>query len=238
MCAEIPPGSITALYLSEGFSARPEAERFLKRTDAEIVSDEVFRTMADTLNPQGVLALVRQYHYTPNDLFPDEGEAALILILEHLQDPGNLGTIVRSAEGAGVSGILMDEKTADIYSPKVIRSTMGSIFRVPFVRTEDLEGDVRRLSQRGVKIYAADLKGDKIYDEPDYTGPCAYCIGNEAAGLDEALLSLTDERVRIPTLGKVESLNAAMACGVLIFEAARQRREKNHELKRQKFSDT
>ncbi len=223
MCAEIPSGRTESLYVSESFAERPEAGPFLQKRYTEIVSDEVFRSMADTQNPQGILALVRQAEYRLDDLFPD-GSEALILILEHVQDPGNLGTIVRSAEGAGVSGIIMDEGTADIYSPKVIRSTMGSIFRVPFIRSADLAADIHSLSSRRIRLFAADVRGEEDYDRADYTHGSAFMIGNEAAGLSGEMLSLSDVRIRIPILGKVESLNAAVASSILVFEAARQRR--------------
>ncbi len=225
MCAEIPLGQAEAVYISESFAKRPEAKAFAESGNAATVSDDVFRVMADTQNPQGILALVRQASYTIDDLFPGGSDAALILILEHVQDPGNLGTIVRSAEGAGVSGIVMDDKTADIYSPKVIRSTMGSIFRVPFIRTAGLSDDVKYLRSRGVNIFAADVRGAADYDKADYTKSSAFMIGNEAAGLSDEMLALCDERVRIPILGKVESLNAAVAASILAFEAAAQRRD-------------
>ena len=154
-----------------------------------------------------------------------KARSVLLLILEAVQDPGNLGTILRAGEGAGVTGVIMDSKTADIYNPKVIRSTMGSVFRVPFVRTESLSEAIAEVKGRGVRLYAAHLKGKKNYDRADYTGDTGFLIGNEAAGLSDETSSLADDYIRIPMLGKVESLNAAVAASILMFEAARQRRK-------------
>lgn len=227
MCSEIPKDRIRALYISKSFAAQSQAAALIKGVrSVEVVTDEVFQALSDTQTPQGVLALVQQYHYELKDILPASGqkENALIMILEHLQDPGNLGTILRAGEGAGVTGILMDHETADIYNPKVIRSTMGSVLRVPFVITDDLAGAVHDLKDRGVKVYAAHLKGTRSYDQMDYHGPSAFMIGNEGNGLTQETAALADEYILIPMLGKVESLNAAVASSILMYEAARQRR--------------
>ena len=146
------------------------------------------------------------------------------MVLENLQDPGNLGTIVRTGEAAGVTGILMSRETVDIYNPKVIRSTMGSVFRVPFLYADDLFGALRDLQKKGVRFYAAHLEGASVYDEEDYQAPCGFLIGNEGSGLSCEITALADARIRIPMEGEVESLNAAVAASVLLFETARQRR--------------
>ena len=145
-------------------------------------------------------------------------------MLETIQDPGNLGTIIRAGEGAGITGIVMNHDTADIYNPKVIRSTMGSIFRMPFVYADDLQDACLLMKNRGVRLFAAHLKGMNNYDQEDYTDNVGFLIGNEANGLTEETTSLADCLVKIPMEGKVESLNAAIAASVLMFETARQRR--------------
>ncbi|MCC8151897.1 MAG: RNA methyltransferase [Lachnospiraceae bacterium] len=151
-------------------------------------------------------------------------QAGLWLILENLQDPGNLGRMFRTGEGAGIAGIIMDRSTADIYNPKTIRSTMGSIFRVPFYITEDLQEAIRLVKARGIRIFAAHLEGSSVHDEQDYAGDTAFLIGNEGSGLTEQTAGLADRNIRIPMHGQVESLNAAMAAGILMYEADRQRR--------------
>ena len=119
----------------------------------------------------------------------------------------------------------MDKCTVDIYNPKTIRSTMGSIFRVPFYITEDLHGTLGQLQEKGIRVYAAHLEGSVCYDEPDYTGGTAFLIGNEGNGLRDEVAECADHFVLIPMQGKAESLNAAVAAAVLMFEAARQRRK-------------
>lgn len=236
MCMEIPRDRIRALYISESFAQSPEcAEATAGVRQVETVTDEVFRAMSDTQTPQGILALVRQYHYSLDEVIRggrteesasggNAGKPALVMVLERLQDPGNLGTIIRAGEGAGVTGILMDAATADIYNPKVIRSTMGSVLRVPFAYTENLQEALRELKKNGIRLYAAHLKGENAYDKEDYTGNAGFLIGNEANGLSDETAALADTYVRIPMKGRVESLNAAVAASVLMFEAARQRR--------------
>ena len=151
-------------------------------------------------------------------------EQPLILVLEDIQDPGNLGTILRTAEGAGVTGVVMSRGTADVFNPKVVRSTMGSIYRVPFLIADDLADVIRRLKSEGVKLYAAHLKGSENYDVFGYCEASGFMIGNEANGLSDEIASLADAYVRIPMCGQVESLNAAVSAALLSYEAARQRR--------------
>ena len=223
MFREIPAGRLHKAYVSESFLSQPGNETLLERCPWEAVKDEVFKATSDTQTPQGILALVRQYHYRLEDILEQPGRA-LLMVLETLQDPGNLGTILRAGEGAGVTGVIMNRETADIYNPKVIRSTMGSIYRVPFFYTDDLKGTVERIKAAGVRLYAAHLKGENNYDKADYTGSTGFMIGNEALGLKDETAALADSYVKIPMAGQVESLNAAVAASVLMFEAARQRR--------------
>lgn len=222
--SELPRDMAESIYVSESFLAAPENESFLQALPFyETTADFVFAAMSDTKSPQGVLAVVRQPSYRLEDLLK-AGSPAHLVLLEHLQDPGNLGTILRAGEGAGITGLIMSRDTVDIYNPKVIRSTMGSVFRVPFLYAESLADTASELKRRGVCLYAAHLLGDKEYEKEDYTADCGFLIGNEAGGLSEGLTALADKRIRIPMAGRVESLNAAVAASVLMFEAARQRR--------------
>jgi TrmH family RNA methyltransferase len=147
------------------------------------------------------------------------------LVLDGVQDPGNLGTMLRTGEGAGVTGVIMNRQTVDLFNPKTIRSTMGSLYRVPFFVAEDLTETLRQLKEEGVKLYAAHLSGTISYDEPDYTGPCGFLIGNEGNGLSEETAREADTYIRIPMEGRVESLNAAISAGLLLYECNRQRRK-------------
>ena len=151
------------------------------------------------------------------------GYRGMTLLLDGIQDPGNLGTIFRTAEGAGVDGIIMSSDTVDIYNPKTVRSTMGSLYRMPFFYEKDLKGVVERIKEKKVSVYAAHLKGKHAYYLEDYRRGCAFLIGNEGNGLTDELAALADTYIRIPMEGQVESLNAAIAAAVLMYEVKRQR---------------
>lgn len=221
MQQEIPREQIQKIYVSESFLQNTKKLELLKGYSYEVVSDHVFQGISDTKTPQGILCLVRMPEYSLDDLL---GENAHLLILEDIQDPGNLGTMLRTGEGAGITGVIMSRGTVDIFHPKVIRSTMGSLFRVPFYIAEDLPGTIHTIKERGVVVYAAHLKGSVPYDKVEYTGPCGFLIGNEGNGLSGEIASLADTYIRIPMEGKVESLNAAIAAALLMYEVNRQRR--------------
>lgn len=193
----------------------------LEKTGYEVVSDSVFNKISDTITPQGILCVVEQFHYNMKEILQKENP--LLLVLENIQDPGNLGTMLRTAEGAGVDALIMSRDTVDIYNPKIIRATMGSIYRMPFCYVEDLHEALGELKKAGVHTYAAHLKGTQLHTEQDYSGKTAFLIGNEGNGLREETAALTDTYIRIPMEGKVESLNAAVAAAVLMYEAKRQR---------------
>lgn len=225
MISELPKDRTKKLYVSESFLKNPGSDAILSGfPDYETVTDQVFAAMSDTQTPQGVLALVRQYEYELEDLCLKD-RPVLLMILENIQDPGNLGTILRAGEGAGITGLIMSRDTVDIYNPKVIRSTMGSAFRVPFLYADDLMMTVKKLKEAGIRLYAAHLEGEKDYESEDYTKASGFLIGNEGNGLTDELAHQADAWIKIPMCGKVESLNAAIAASILMFEAARQRRK-------------
>lgn len=221
MYQEAPSDRIVRTYISESFLKDPENRSVKGLKDAEVLEDRIFEYVSDTKTPQGILCIVKQRHDRIEDLLKEE--APLIMILENLQDPGNLGTIVRTAEGAGVSGIIMSSQTVDLYNPKTIRSTMGSIYRVPCVRSENINADIEKVKRSGVTVYAAHLNGKSSYIEEDYLGGTAFLIGNEGNGLTREMAEKADKYILIPMCGRVESLNAAVASAVLMFEAHRQR---------------
>ena len=190
----------------------------MRQTGYETVSPEVFAIKAETQTPQGILTVLEQPVYDLTQLL--EQPDPLFLMLENLQDPGNLGTMIRTGEGAGVDGILMSKGTVDIYNPKTIRSTMGSLYRVPFLYTGDLTQTIGQLKKTGIRVYAAHLTGPPSYREPDYAEGAAFLIGNEGNGLKEETAALADEYIRIPMQGKLESLNAAVAAALLMYEVA------------------
>lgn len=225
MFAELPRDHLREAYVSESFFKQQgkQAEKLLSGCRYEMVSDDVMKYMSDTRTPQGILAVAEQFSYTLEEVL-SAASVPHLLLLEKLQDPGNLGTMIRAGEGAGITGVIMSGDTADIYNPKVIRSTMGSVYRVPFVYVKDWKEAIDEVKSRGIRLYAAHLKGTGNYEDQDYTKPVGFLIGNEAAGLTAETAAMADCYVKIPMAGKVESLNAAIAASVLMFEAARQRR--------------
>ena len=217
---DTPAAFLQEVYMTEEFlrdrlgSNAPE--------NCTIVTPEIMRKISDTETPQGVLCVAKMPRYELGDLL---GNDPLLLILENIQDPGNLGTMMRTAEAAGATGVLMSSDTVDLFNPKTVRATMSAVFRVPFVYTDDLVRDMRFLQDScGMRIYAAHLKASCPYDEADCTEPCAILIGNEGNGLTDAAAEAATARIHIPMKGQTESLNAAMAAGILLFEASRQRR--------------
>ncbi len=198
----------------------------------EILGDEVFKKASDTRTPQGILFVAKQFSYSLPDMLKEaeqvyktKGRPPLFLLLEDIQDPGNLGTMLRTGEGAGVSGVIMSEKTADIYNPKTIRSTMGSLYRVPHLYVKDLGEAVKLLKEHEITVYAAHLKGAHFFDRIAYQGGSAFLIGNEGNGLKKETAAWADAAVKIPMEGSLESLNAAVAAALLLYQAAGSHRK-------------
>lgn len=224
MFQEAPKDWIKEVYVSESFLAKND-KVLLENIRYEVVSDEVFKKISDTQTPQGVLSVLKKPHYDLEQAINNAKEnVPLFVILEDIQDPGNLGTIMRAGEGAGISGVIMTDKTVDLFNPKVIRSTMGSIYRVPYYVVNGLDEAIDRLKENDVMVYAAHLEDSIDYDKKDFKKPTAFLIGNEGNGLKRETADRASEYIKIPMLGQVESLNAAVATTVLMYEAARQRR--------------
>jgi len=219
-------GLLVKAYASESFFREKNEENsgYFDGLDYEIITEAVFKEVSDTKTPQGIMGTVRVSRYQPEDLLMAEN--ACLLLLEDIRDPGNLGTMIRTAEGAGITGIISSASSVDLYNPKVIRATMGSIYRLPFCQTEDFYHTLQLIKELGITIYAAHLQGIPYDTEGSFCKKCAFLIGNEANGLSEQASALADELIKIPMEGKVESLNAAVAAAILMYEAARQRRSK------------
>ena len=202
------------------YSTSIRASEMITWMNHEVVTEEQMKKLTDTVTPQGILCVVRQPSYTVEDIINHPGHR-LLMILEDIQDPGNLGTIFRTAEGAGASGIIMTKGCADLFNPKVVRSTMGSIYRVPFFVTDDIEQTISLVKNAQIEVFAAHLKGEHFYDEIEYKD-AAFLIGNEGRGLKDSTASLADTYIKIPMSGELESLNASMAAGILMYEHNRQ----------------
>ncbi len=208
-------------YFSESYVAELYPKGVPAELPHEVVADKVFDAVAETVTPQGVLAIVRMPEYSMEKMLADAGT---LVLLEDMRDPGNLGTVLRTAEAAGVAGVILSKESVDVYNPKVIRSTMGAVYRVPFLYVEDFKETLRMLKAQEVRLLAAHLKGNKTFDRADYSGKVGILIGNEANGLTDEAAELAEEKVLIPMAGNVESLNAAVAAALLMYEAFRKQK--------------
>lgn len=216
-------GEVRAVYVSE--AARDEYEKRLlhkiKDTGVEWVSEQVFREMSDTATPQGVLALVGMPEYRREEL--TEAAGAAFICLEDIRDPGNMGTIFRTAEGAGMTAVVLSGQCVDLFHPKVVRSTMGALFRMPFYVVSDMADEAGRLRRDGFTVYAAGPGAERDYTSCPYQGKTAVLIGNEANGLRPETFAQADETIVIPMEGELESLNAAVSAALLMYEIRRKR---------------
>lgn len=218
--------------LKEAISEKAEIDTIIIREDTELdfkldselekkvihVTKNVFETISDVVSPQGVLVVINK-KIDDNKI---SKHADYILALDGIQDPGNLGTIIRTADSANIKQILVSKDTVDSYSPKVVRSTMGSIYRVKIIECEDLAKTLKSLQTTGFEIVTTDLHTDKSIYDMNYNKKIVV-IGNEANGVTPEIKELSNYRVKIPMLGKTESLNAAVATGIMIYEYVRQK---------------
>lgn len=218
-------GLVQTMYVAEsaGEEYFSKLSHTIGKENIEWVSDAVFRQFSDTASPQGVLAVVRMPEYNQQKLLAEEGAA--LVCLEDIQDPGNLGTIMRTAEGAGMSGVVLSRGCVDLFNPKVVRSTMGALYRMPYYITENLSTEVEYLRRLGFQIAAARLDAELDYTHADYRGKTGLLIGNEARGLRFETSQKADVGVKIPMEGQLESLNAAVSAALLMYEVHRQRRQ-------------
>lgn len=218
--------------LKEAISEKAEIDTIIIREDTELdfkldselekkvihVTKNVFETISDVVSPQGVLVVINK-KIDDNKI---SKHADYILALDGIQDPGNLGTIIRTADSANMKQILVSKDTVDSYSPKVVRSTMGAIYRVKIIECEDLAKTLKSLQTTGFEIVTTDLHTDKSIYDMNYNKKIVV-IGNEANGVTPEIKELSNYRVKIPMLGKTESLNAAVATGIMIYEYVRQK---------------
>lgn len=188
------------------------------RVEVAVVTDEVIAVVSDTETPQGIVAMAAMSSKT---LCFDENP--LILVVDGVRDPGNLGTLVRTAAALGAGGVIVTRGTVDVYNPKCVRATMGSLFRVPVEERPDAVAAVSFLKERGLCVVVGDVHAETACYDWDFTGPTAVLVGGEAFGPSADALTMCDGRVRIPMPGGVESFNVAVAGSILLYEAAAQR---------------
>jgi TrmH family RNA methyltransferase len=195
--------------------------RSLRTVEMRVVADRLFDEIASTSNSQGVMALVKLPVWKLENVFRGH---SLVVVLDGLQDPGNAGAIVRSAEAFGSTGVIFVTGTASPYNPKTLRASAGSLFRLPFVHGVDVEMARTALRQRNLAVFAGAPKAKMLVSEGDMSAPCALVVGSEAHGISEKMRAVA-KNLRIATTG-VESLNAAAAAAVILYEASRQRARK------------
>lgn len=186
------------------------------------ISNKIFNDISDVKTPQGILAVIKK-----NQNNQIETNQEYILALDSLQDPGNMGTIIRTADSANINQIIINKTTVDPYSPKVIRSTMGAIYRTNIIEVEDLKATLKEMKSKGFQIITTDLKATQSIYDINYNNKTVVVIGNEANGVSQEILQTADKKVIIPMLGKTESLNASIAASIMIYEYVRQKIQKS-----------
>ncbi|MBR5467973.1 MAG: RNA methyltransferase [Firmicutes bacterium] len=209
---------------SESFAQENNLDIYEKRAEVYVFTDKEFGEMSDTETPQGIMAICHKKNYSLEEIVK-KADGGFYVAAEELNDPGNLGTIIRTADACGADAVILSKGSVDVYNGKVLRSTMGSVFHVPIITDVDIKETVMMLKSNGVKVYAAHLKGTKTPYKFNLKTKTAYLIGNEAKGLKEETASLADEYIKIPMPGRAESLNASVAAAVLMYETVRQREE-------------
>lgn len=220
--SEIPADWVVEAYaVSESFAAENDLSGYKKRAELLRLPDALFSSVCDTENPQGILAVCKKMKWDMEQVFAKK--APFLLLAEGMNDPGNLGTLIRTADACGADGVFLSKGSVDLYNPKVLRATMGSLFHVPVFQNIDLHEMAERLRTAEIPLYAAHLRGNMYPYALNLADSCAFLIGNEARGLSDDAAVLCDRLVKIPMPGQAESLNASIAAGILMYEVVRQR---------------
>ncbi|MDP3025489.1 MAG: RNA methyltransferase [candidate division Zixibacteria bacterium] len=198
-------------------------EEFSKRgIEVFGIKKKEIEKLTDTETPQGIVALVKKKKFTlSKDILK---KSSLLLGLDNIRDPGNLGTMIRTADAAGTNGVLLSKGCVELYNPKVIRSTMGSIFHLPVVEGLDLKEVLPEMKVSGFKIFSSEVHQGKDYTKISYPEKICLLIGGESSGISKEVSNLADERIKVPIFGKAESLNASVAAGILLYEMVRNKK--------------
>lgn len=217
------PKLIEQIFATESFSEK--YEDLISRArgahlKVSVVSESVIRELSDTKTPQGVVCVCRQFHISLAEVLSKKPR--LIAFLAQIRDPGNAGTVLRAADAAGADAVVLSKGSVDIYNPKVVRSTTGSMFHLPFVVDANIETSLEMIKKSGVQILAADVSGKSLaeLDATELAKETAWLFGNEAWGLEEQVAKLADRKVSVPIFGAAESLNLATAASVCLYASA------------------
>ncbi len=212
------------IYTDQLFKTK-DGEKFfekIKELDNTIyVPNNIFKEISDTENPQGVLGIAKFEYENLGEKY--KKERLFLLFLDEVQDPGNMGTIIRTADAFNADGIIITEGCVDPYNPKVVRATMGSIFRVPIYYTSDGIQDLKKIKAMDIQLYSTSLEGSIPTYEADFSKGFVLIIGNESKGVRKEIFSLSDKLIKIPMPGKAESLNAGVAASIIMYEVMKQR---------------
>ncbi len=213
------PERIRSAYLTleAAESLDDKYRKMLDSINVELVDEKVFGQMAETVTPQGIMAEVEMKYGTVDDMISDK--KVRLLVLDNLRDPGNMGTIIRTAEAAGMSGILMSSGTVDVTNPKVVRSTMGALLRVPLVYANDLSEEIAYIREKrpDFRLFSSALRDSVPFNKNEFGDCCGIVVGNEASGVSDEIINMSDKCILIPMEGRVESLNAAVAAAILMY---------------------
>jgi TrmH family RNA methyltransferase len=212
---------IRLIAIKEGY--RPDFLKDINTIDIYEFSESVMKKVSTTETPPGVIAIAEMFEFHEKDILNIESENRLILILENINDPGNLGTIIRTACAAGVTGIILTGESVDLFNPKVIRATAGNLWKIPIIVSKNKQEIINQLHQNHFQVVATDLKAKTTHLDFDYKQDLAILFGSEAHGISEELLAGSDNFIKIPLENKVESLNVAISAAIILFEAVRQR---------------
>lgn len=217
------PDSVIEVYVDSS-----AAERTAEFRSAQLsvplheCSPEVFAALVDTAHPQGILAVARPIDVPLSEAFAADG--GFVVVLSNVRDPGNAGTVIRGADAAGAAAVIVSDASVDIYNPKVVRSTVGSLWHLPISIGHPVETIIEACRIAGLRVLAADGAGDVLLPDADLTGRHAWLMGNEAWGLPHETRALCDEVIRVPIYGHAESLNLAMAATVCLYASAAAQR--------------
>ncbi|NLY42668.1 MAG: RNA methyltransferase [Clostridiaceae bacterium] len=227
---------VRSIVVSESFIKKEEHKNVLGALlDLKLpiyqFPDRLFKEAAQTETPQGILGIVSVQSIVVEDILLRDKGSPLLIFCDSVQDPGNVGTIIRTADAAGADGVILSKGCVDVYNPKTVRSTMGSLFHIPIVKVEDSIKTLEYLKQRGIRIISSELGSRMYYFEVNMEEGVVIVIGNEAKGVSKEVSGMADYHVKIPMCGGAESLNAGIASGILIYEAVRQRLGKNLSVK-------
>lgn len=212
---------IRYFLISDSFVQKEEYQ-FVQKNKTKVIQipDKLFDQISETKSPQGIIAVADFFEYDEHYILNNSNN---IIALENLQDPGNLGTIIRSADACGFDAVILSEDSVDIYNPKVIRSTMGSVFHLPVITVGNFFGALQMIKQRGNLLIAAHTKNARPCWEVDLSRKVTIIIGNEGNGLSKEALYIADETIMIPMNERAESLNASTAASILMYESMRQK---------------